>query len=354
MQKVEVFRIIEIHGNLYFILSESFEKKIAVLSGRMRIQNQDMEIPFRNPVCVGDFVLVQKKDLNHTNEYPVIKEILPRKNQLIRSTPTEIHLLGSNIDYAVCIVSLLEPEMRTGFIDRFLVSCFSGNIEPILFFTKCDLIKSNSDLHKGFVEKSLYYKKILKNIFWDNLLEQGNYKEFSIIFKEFTSEEKISGFNEFKEKIQKGTVLFVGQSGTGKSTLINLIMENPIQKTGSISTVTKKGRHTTTTSTLFYKNSELFFIDTPGIKEWGLNHLSKKEIYESYPEFKSLLGSCKFKNCAHLPNNEGCAIQEEIKKGVLPVWRKENIESIIKSLDYYERIRPGDYKKSTGRFHNIF
>lgn len=353
MQGIEVFRIIEIHGNLYFILSENFEKKIAVLSGKMRIQNQEKEIPYRNPVCVGDFVLVQKKDSNHSNEYPLIKEILPRKNQLIRATPTEIHLLGSNIDYAVCIVSFVEPELRTGFIDRFLISCFSGNIKPILFFTKCDLIKSNSDLHKEFINISLYYKKILKNIFWDNLLEPGNYKEFSFILKELT-EEKISGFNEFREKIQKGTVLFVGQSGTGKSTLINLVMENPIQRTGSVSNTTKKGRHTTTTSTLFYKNSELFFIDTPGIKEWGLNHLSKKEIYESYPEFKYLSGSCKFKNCTHLPNIEGCAIQEEIRKGILPLWRKENIESIIKSLDYYERIRPGDYKKSSGRFHNRF
>ncbi|MFN3603104.1 MAG: ribosome small subunit-dependent GTPase A [Leptonema sp. (in: bacteria)] len=352
MDSARTYRLMEIHGSLFYLLSENLEKKLAVLRGKMRIlkETHPSGIPYRNPLSVGDYVLATQ-DFQSKDNHLVILEVLPRKQVLIRSTPTEIHLLGSNLDYAVCTVSFVEPDIRTGFIDRFLISCLKENIKPILFFTKCDRINKDNPTHKEYISYSFYYKKIVENVFFDNLLEIENYKDFLFFLK---SSEKISGFKEFRESIKKGTILLVGQSGTGKSTLLNLILGTPVQKTSPVSKTTKKGKHTTTTSTLFAISKELSIIDSPGIKEWGLNHLTKKEIIETYPEWKEILGNCKFKNCSHIPNIEGCAIQEAISNGSLPIWRKENLDSILNSIDYYEKIRPGDYKKSTGRFHNTF
>lgn len=132
-------RIIEVHGNLCYLLSENNEKNLAILKGKMRIleNTHTSGIPYRNPVCVGDYVLVQENkepNQNYSLGQIVIQEVLPRNKTLIRSTPTEIHLLGSGIDFALCVVSLVEPQIRTGFIDRFLISCYCENITPILFF----------------------------------------------------------------------------------------------------------------------------------------------------------------------------------------------------------------------------
>ncbi len=347
-------RISEVCGNLCYLQSETSKKRLAVLKGKMRIMENVhiSKIPFRNPVCVGDYVIVQEIEEPNKNSYlsnqAVIEEVLPRNKTLIRSTPTEIHLLGSNIDFAVCIVSLVEPEIRTGFIDRFLIACFSENITPILFFTKCDLLKKEKENHKEYVSYGIYYQKILPFVFWDNLLQVKNYKDFLY----FYNESKIFGFEDFKNTIKEGTLITVGQSGTGKSTFINLILGSAVQKVNSVSSATKKGKHTTTSSILFSVSDQFSIIDTPGVREWGLYHLTEKKIYESYPEFSGLENKCKFKNCSHLPKIDGCAIQKAIREGILPEWRKENLESIIKTLEYYEKVRYGDYKKPTGKFYN--
>jgi len=350
------YRIQEVHGNLYYILSEDYkERSLAVLRGKMRIlQNEHpSKIPYRNPCCVGDYVLVNQ--LETKDGYPLIEEILPRKNMLLRASPNEIQPLGSNLDYAILIISLKEPDLRSGFIDRFLIACYSSQIEPAIFFTKCDLLNQDSyEEDIEFLKQSLYYKNLIKYCYWDNLLEPGNRKSLEYLLNKIKYKEVLKSLKDFLKEIQKGTILLTGQSGTGKSTLTNLIMGKEIQKTRETSKTTKKGKHTTTTSTLFPVRENLILIDTPGIKEWGLSHLSKKEIYECYPEWKDKLGLCKFRNCEHLPQIEGCKIQEEIQQNILPQWRRENLEHILGSLDYYERIRPGDYKKPTGRFHNKF
>ncbi len=359
MQK---YRIQKIHGNLYYLFTEDYQKTyLGILRGKFRLMENEHPsgIPYRNPGCVGDFVLGEEIQTTHdSNEKQekeiLITEILPRKNMLIRSSPTEIHSLGSNLDYAMVIVSLKNPILRTGFIDRFLIACFSENIEPIIFFSKCDLLNPSDEEDHKILSQSLYYLKIVKYTFWDNLLEPSNRLPLIQILEKLNLSYHLPALKEFTEQFQSGTILITGQSGTGKSTLTNKIFGQEIQKTSEISKTTGKGRHTTTSSVLIplKSNKELVLIDTPGVKEWGLSHLTKKQIYESYPEWKEFLGTCKFKNCEHLPDTLGCIIQEKIKEKILPDWRLHNLNHIIQSLDYYERIRPGDYKKPTGRFHN--
>lgn len=358
MQK---YRIKKIHGNLYYILSEDYKKTyLGVLRGKMRllVDEHPSGIPYRNPGCVGDFVIgeeiqISNENLEKKEREILIKEILPRKNILIRSSPSEIHPIGSNLDYAMAIVSLKNPIIRTGFIDRFLIACFTEHIEPIIFFSKCDLLSTEEEDEK-ILSQSIYYQNIVKHIFWDNLLEPLNRKHLTKLLNKMNLSIDLPSFKDFIEQFKSGTILITGQSGTGKSTLTNKIIGKEVQKTNSISKTTGKGKHTTTSSILIplKSNQELILIDTPGIKEWGLSHLTKKQIYESYPEWKHFLGMCKFKNCEHLPGTQGCMIQEKIKENILPSWRLHNLNHIIQSLEYYERIRPGDYKKPTGRFHN--
>jgi ribosome biogenesis GTPase len=351
--KMKKYRIQEIHGNLYYILSEDYkERRLAVLRGKMRIKQNEhpSKIPFRNPCCVGDYVLVSEP--GYGQSHPVIEEILPRKNMLLRASPEEIHNIGSNLDFAVLIVSLKEPDLRTGFIDRFLIACYNGNVEPVIFFSKCDLLDPSNEDDIYFVRQSLYYLNFVPWVYWDNLTAPSQKKPFDVILKEIGFNYHLKSLNDFLSDFRESTILLAGQSGTGKSTLTNLIIGKPLQKTRETSKTTGKGKHTTTTSSLFSVNERLILIDTPGIKEWGLAHLTKKEIYESYPEWKDRVGTCKFRNCEHISNIEGCKIQEAIKENLLPVWRKENLEHILQSLDYYERIKPGDYKKPTGRFYN--
>ncbi|MCS7204812.1 MAG: ribosome small subunit-dependent GTPase A [Leptospiraceae bacterium] len=351
---MRIYRVQEIHGNLFYIFSEeSKEQKIAVLRGKLRILENEhpSKIPFRNPCCVGDFVKVREPKNNSSDDHPLIEEVLPRRNILLRASPYEIHPLGSNLDYAALIVSLKQPDLRSGFIDRFLIACFTENVEPVLFFTKCDLLEDTEEDYFYF-QQSLYYKNIVNFIYWDNLLKPSDRGILEKWSKEL--QEKLPTFHDFQYHHSKGTLLLAGQSGTGKSTLTNLIMGKNIQKTNRTSISTGKGRHTTTTSTLLQVNSDFYLIDTPGVKEWGLSHLTKKEIYESYPEWKDFIQHCKFRNCDHTPNIEGCKIQEAINNHRIPEWRKENLDHIIFSIDYYERIRPGDYKKPTGRFQNKF
>ncbi|GIX40940.1 MAG: putative ribosome biogenesis GTPase RsgA [Leptospiraceae bacterium] len=349
------YRIQEIHGNLYYIISEDYnERLLAVLRGKMKIEQKEhpSKIPYRNPCCVGDYVLVNETD--QEDSYPVIEEILPRKNMLVRASPYEIQPLGSNLDFAVLITSLKQPDLRSGFIDRFLIACYSDNIEPVIFFTKCDLLNPDQEEDIEFVKQSIYYKNILSYVYWDNLLQSGNREPLNRILSKIHYHDSLKSLKDFLIEIKEGTVLLAGQSGTGKSTLTNLIIGKEVQKTRETSKTTGKGRHTTTTSSLFPVNENLILIDTPGIKEWGLAHLTKREIFECYPEWKDKIGMCKFRNCEHLSQIEGCVIQEAIYQNILPEWRKENLEHILQSLDYYERIRPGDYKKPTGRFHNKF
>ncbi len=353
-----IYRIKEIHGNLVYIIPDNEDNNenptIAVLSGKLRLYSRnDYKIPLRNPCCVGDFVKV-KEDFTSEKQNPLITEILTRSNILVRASPYEIHLLGSNLNRAVLVASLINPDLNTGFIDRFLIACFTSQILPFIVFSKSDLISMENPEHLEILDQSFYYAKLLKHVFYGNLNSPEDDSFYKILdyFQKKNLYSNINSITEFLKEIEDGTTILTGLSGAGKSTLINLIYGKKVQKTLEISSSTGKGKHTTTTSTLFVLSKNKAIIDIPGLKEWGLSHLTKKEIIESYPEWKSNIGSCKFRNCEHLEDIKGCVIQEELKKGILPEWRKKNLESILFSIDYYERIRPGDYKKPTGRFYN--
>lgn len=331
----------EIHGAFYTLLSEDLtQERLAVLRGKHRLIREihTSGIRFRNPISVGDRVIVDES----ADPMP-IESVETRKNSLFRSSPDEIQILGSNVDQALLVVSVKTPPLRPGFIDRFLLSANFESIPVWIFFNKSDLLdfdSENSDPKSDWQILSLIemYQRLGISCFCDSLTGTNNRPD----------QIKFAGLAELKASLF-GTTLVVGPSGAGKSTLINHILPDFAQKTSSISQSSGKGKHTTTSSQMFRlaSDSTNFLIDTPGIKEWGVAHLTKKQILETTIELSAGFEHCQFRNCEHEANSEGCGIQQLISSNVLSPSRQKSLDLILE--ERHDRIRPGDYKKPTGR-----
>ncbi|MBW7859103.1 MAG: ribosome small subunit-dependent GTPase A [Leptonema sp. (in: Bacteria)] len=329
----------EIHGAFYTLLSEDLsQEQLAVLRGKHRIDRETHPsgIRFRNPISVGDRVMT-----NNVGSPLAIDSVEQRKNYLFRSSPSEIHLLGANIDQALLVVSVKTPPLRPGFIDRFLLSANFESIPVWIFFTKSDLLDLNSDEDQKTISLIEIYRQLGITCFYDSLTETKNRK----------NRNQLPGLADLIQSLS-GTTLVVGPSGVGKSTLINHILPNFAQKTSSISQSSGKGRHTTTSSQMFRLASTGtdFLIDTPGIKEWGVAHLTKKQILETTIELSAGFEHCQFRNCEHEVGTEGCGIQQLLNANVLSPSRQKSLDLILE--ERHQRIRPGDYKKPTGRLRS--
>ncbi|MDH5654579.1 MAG: ribosome small subunit-dependent GTPase A [Spirochaetia bacterium] len=309
----------------------------AKLRGKLRLKkNKPEKLRLRHLLTAGD----QVSFASEGSEDTFIDDLYPRKNILIRAGEYEAHALGANLDRAVLIQSLVFPDIRAGFIDRFLVSCYAGNASPVIVFTKPDLAANTNPESLQIPDE---YAKLGYTVFTLNLLET----------------EESESFKDFKSLCETGVTLFAGNSGTGKSTIINRLFSKDIQKTGSISQVTGKGKHTTTNSRLFLsENHRARYIDTPGVKEWGIAHLSPEDLYASFPELSSYLQQCRYKNCTHTEKSAGCRIQEILQTSSgtnsaeetpISAERMKSFFSLMGSLQYSERIRRGDFIKATGR-----
>jgi ribosome biogenesis GTPase / thiamine phosphate phosphatase len=309
-------------------------------------QHRSEQMKSRHPVITGDYAMytMERKGDSGGNE-ALIQEILPRKHTVIRSMDFTEHALGTNLSRALLVVSIKEPSPKNGFIDRFLASAFFDDVEPYIVFTKMDLLDSLEDYEKDYIRFLIdLYKSLGYSVFEIGLssdqTEDTNSKNYS------------EDLNKLKESVRSGFTLFTGNSGAGKSTLLNSLAGEAIQKTAEVSQSSKKGRHTTTNPVLVPMEDGLyFFIDTPGVKEWGIQHLDKNEILESFPEIRRRPSKCRFTNCDHSEGVDGCAVRYAIENNMCED-RKISLESLLGSLKYSEKIRTGDYIKPTGRFRN--
>ena len=249
-----------------------------------------LSIKTTNPIAVGDLVNVIFND----HDEAVIKAIEKRKNYIIRKSVNlskEAHIIASNIDLAVLLVTISNPITTPGFIDRFTVTAEAYNVPLLIVFNKLDLY-DNKDLEK-LKQFEIDYSK-------------AGYRTLR------TSVTENKGIDEFNEYIKDKTVMVSGNSGAGKSTLINLLIPNLALKTSEISKSHKTGKHTTTFAEMFDMNNGTKIIDTPGIKGFGLVDFENDELARYFPEMLSLLGDCKFHNCRHI-NEPGCKVLSEIE-----------------------------------------
>lgn len=223
----------------------------------------------------------------------------------------KLRIIASNIDQ-IYIVVAHKPEMNEGLIDRYLVAAEHSHLQPVIVFNKIDLIEE--ELFAALDNRLQLYKDI----------------GYSVIH---TSAKQEHGLEKLIESLNNKNNIFVGQSGVGKSSLINTILKDSNARIGEISESTGKGKHTTTTAYLYpLKQNKGHIIDSPGVREFGLTKMSNQEVAEGFAEFRPYLGYCKFRNCAH--NNEpGCSLLEAVSNHKISEQRWKSYQRIIASIN---------------------
>ena len=293
-------------GSWYSVLNEATGERLECrLRGQFRIHG----IKNTNPVIVGDRV---EYDIEKDGT-GVITRIETRKNYIERKSTnlSKIsHMIAANIDLAFLVITLKEPRTSLGFIDRFLVAAEGFRIPVCLVFNKMDLY------NEAELDVVAELSELYTNIGYQVL---------------HTSVVTGFGIDELREKISGNVCLFSGHSGTGKSAMISAIDPTLNLRTGDISKVHNKGKHTTTFAEMF-PLADGYMVDTPGIKEFGLIQYTKEEIRDYFPEIRAYNNRCKFDDCSHT-HEPGCLVQEAVENGEIAMSRYLNYLAILEADD---------------------
>ena len=293
-------------GSWYSVLDETTGVRLECrLRGQFRIHG----IKNTNPVVVGDRVEYDVEKDGTGN----ITKIEPRRNYIERKSTnlSKIrHLIAANIDLAFLVVTLREPRTSLGFIDRFLVAAEGFRIPVCLVFNKMDLY---SEAELAVVDE---LSELYGNIGYQTLR---------------TSVVTGTGIDTMREMVGGKVCLFSGHSGTGKSAIISAIDPNLNLRTGDISKIHNKGKHTTTFAEMF-PLADGFMVDTPGIKEFGLIQYSKEEVRDYFPELRAFNNHCKFDDCSHT-HEPGCLVQKAVENGDIAMSRYLNYLAILEADD---------------------
>lgn len=286
------------------------------IKGNFRIKG----IRTTNPVAVGDHVTVGEPAPDGT---AFITAISPRRNYIIRRASNlskESHIIAANIDRAVLVVTLAHPTTSTTFIDRFLATATAYNVPAMLLINKIDLLTDIEDRE---------------------LLEAVEYLYTSIGYEVMAVSAKTGdGIDALREKLAGKISLFSGNSGVGKSTLINDLIPGLDLRTAEISSVHDTGMHTTTFSELFRLPGDNggAIIDTPGVRGFGTIDFDKYEVAHYFPDLFKVSENCRFGNCTHT-HEPGCAVLQALEEGRIARSRYASYLSILDDAD------EGKYRK---------
>lgn len=296
--------VIKSTGSWYLVKTHEGEIVNCKIKGKLRLKGMKTT----NPVAVGDNVIIEMPE---SHDIGMIKDILPRHNHIIRKSTNlskVSHIIAANIDLALLVVTIKEPRIATGFIDRFLLNSEAYHIEAAIVFNKIDI----------------YQQKDLERLHELNEIYNGaGYHTFNV---SALTKENISAL---KDAIKDKVNLFSGISGVGKSALVNSLEPGLKLKTGIISDYHKKGKHTTTFPEMHPLSFGGYIIDTPGIREFGLVEFRKHEIAERFPEFRRYQHDCRFNNCTHIHEPE-CAVLEALEQKKIASSRYESYLRIMK------------------------
>ena len=303
--------VIKNTGSWYTVLTDDGQLLDCKVKGNFRIKG----IRSTNPVAVGDRVTV--------NDECWITEIEDRKNYIIRKSinlSKQSHILAANVDQALLIVTVAKPETSTTFIDRFLASAEAYRVPVILIFNKVDLL--NAD------ERN--YQQMMVNLY-----ETIGY-ECRIV-----SAETGEGIEELRPLLEGKITLLSGNSGVGKSTLINRLIPHANQRTAEISDAHQTGMHTTTFSEMIAVDgfpvdtsakTPTWLIDTPGIKGFGTFDMEREELTSYFKEIFEFSKQCRFSDCTHT-HEPGCAVLKAVEDHYIAQSRYQSYLSMLDDKD---------------------
>lgn len=263
-------------------------------------------------VVCGDIVYWQHED----EKTGVITAIKERHTILQRPDINgNLRIIASNIDQ-VFIVVAHKPELNEGLIDRYLVAAENSHLTPIILLNKIDLF--DDELFSDLKQRLQLYQDI----------------GYPVIY---TSAKQVHGLDSLIQILNDKNNIFVGQSGVGKSSLINTILKDSNARIGEISEATGKGKHTTTTAYLYpLEQNQGHIIDSPGVREFGLIELSEQDVAHGFKEFKPYLGHCKFRDCAH-KSEPGCALLDAVSNKKISEQRWKSYQRILASVNESRR-----------------
>lgn len=293
--------VIKNTGSLFLVQLEDGSIVETNLRGRFRLKG----IRSTNPVVVGDVVGVEGES---------IVEIEPRKNYIIRKSSNlskESHILASNIDQVFLVVTIKKPETPFEFIDRFLLTANAYHIPVVIVLNKVDILDDDemvlADAIKGLYQQNLGYKVIFSSV--------------------LTGE----GVEEVRLMLKDKLSLFSGNSGVGKSSLLNALDPTLDLKVGDVSRQHQTGMHTTTYSEVF-SIADGKVIDSPGIKGFGIIDMEASDISKFFPDIAHYARNCRFDDCKHI-NEPNCAVLEALEQQKIAVSRYNSYKSILLDLD---------------------
>ncbi|MGM9846769.1 MAG: ribosome small subunit-dependent GTPase A [Muribaculaceae bacterium] len=302
-------------GNRYVVRNlDSGDEIICAIKGKFRLKG----IRTTNPVAVGDVVTVSLND----DGTGYITAINSRKNYIIRRASNlskESHILAANVDIAVLVISLIHPTTATTFIDRFLATAEAYGVKAVLVINKVDLLENEED--KELLNAVCY---LYRSIGYDVIT---------------TSAVTGEGIGALQSALKDKICLFSGNSGVGKSTLINCLIPGLDLKTEEISDVHDTGVHTTTFSEMFEFPGGGWLIDTPGVRGFGTIEMNKYEVAHYFPEIFKISADCRYRDCTHT-HEPGCAVREAVEDSRIAASRFASYLSILEDFE------EGKYRKA--------
>lgn len=294
MEKKGIATIVK-HTGSHYLLSELPEWNLfpAIIRGKMRLKSSSST----NPIAVGDKV-EYIIDMDSDEPMGMIKNVLPRKNYIIRKSTNlsrQSHIIAANLDLVFLVVTLVFPETKLAFIDRFLLTCEAYKIHVIILLNKRDLYTEE------YKERVTSFKKIYEGAGYEIL-------EISAL--------KNENIDLLREKCKGNISLFSGVSGVGKSSIIKALDPSLSPKISEISQYHLQGKHTTTFYEMHPIQSGGFIIDTPGIKGFGIVDIKIEELSTYFPEMLKVMDNCHFKPCTHT-HEPGCAVKAGVENGTI-------------------------------------
>lgn len=311
--------VIKNTGSNYVVRSDDGRDLTCKIKGNFRLKG----IRTTNPIAVGD--IVETTEVSDDSETPYILSLKPRRNYIIRRSSNlskQAHILAANLDQVCLVATLFHPTTSTTFIDRFLATAEAYRVPAVLIINKTDLIERD--------DEALEYLNAVTYLY-----ESIGYKVCAV------SALNGNGLEELRGILDEKITLFSGNSGVGKSTIINSIIPDANLATAEISALHDTGMHTTTFSEMFAvpgMTQGTYIIDTPGVKGFGTIEFDRHEVSHYFPEIFRYGTECRYGNCTHT-HEPSCAVKKALENNLIAQSRYASYLSILddESEDKYRK-----------------